>query len=142
MKEARDSASTANALLTDAVKIGLSEERRRLITQCRTRCARSLTNLDKFRPTQHDLGCRARQTVHWRRCADGCHGQAGGGSTGNERRSMPATRRMHVERAILLVRMANWRFIATQDSAGVGTFRTNAANARTALAEMQKRGLP
>ena len=38
---------------------------------------------------------------------------------------------------MLLVRLASWQFVATQDSAGVGTFRTNAANARTALAGMQ-----
>ena len=31
----------------------------------------------------------------------------------------------HVERTVLLVRVANWRFIATEDKAGVGTFKTN-----------------
>jgi methyl-accepting chemotaxis protein len=38
-----------------------------------------------------------------------------------------------LERAILLVRVANWRFLATKDAGGPATFRTNVANAQAAL---------
>jgi hypothetical protein len=43
-----------------------------------------------------------------------------------------------VERAMLLVRVANWRFLATRDKAGPATFHTNAAAAARALDAIDK----
>jgi len=43
-----------------------------------------------------------------------------------------------VEAAILLVRVANWRFLATTDPKGPATFNTNSENAIAALAELEK----
>jgi methyl-accepting chemotaxis protein len=43
-----------------------------------------------------------------------------------------------VERAALLVRVANWRFLATRDKAGPATFQKNVAAAITALDAVEK----
>jgi len=43
-----------------------------------------------------------------------------------------------VETAVLLVRVANWRFLATTDPKGPATFKTNADAAVTALAAFEK----
>jgi methyl-accepting chemotaxis protein len=42
------------------------------------------------------------------------------------------------ERSILLVRVANWRFLATNDPKGTATFKTNLDKANSALAELGK----
>jgi methyl-accepting chemotaxis protein len=44
--------------------------------------------------------------------------------------------------AILLVRVANWRFLATNDANGPATFKTNVAKANTLLAGLDKEDLP
>jgi methyl-accepting chemotaxis protein len=41
-----------------------------------------------------------------------------------------------VESAVLLVRVANWRFLATNDSKGLATFKTNHDKAETAIARL------
>ena len=46
-----------------------------------------------------------------------------------------------VQTAILLVRVTNWRFLATTDANGPATFRTNAEAAMTALAAIEKQPL-
>ena len=43
----------------------------------------------------------------------------------------------HVESAVLLVRVANWRFLATLDPKGPATFKTNREKAATALAALE-----
>ena len=43
-----------------------------------------------------------------------------------------------IERAILLVRVANWRFLAVHDRSGVGTLNTNADKALAAITAMEK----
>jgi methyl-accepting chemotaxis protein len=47
-----------------------------------------------------------------------------------------------LEAKVLLVRVANWRFIATRDPKGVATFHTNMDKARQQIAELDKAGLP
>ena len=47
-----------------------------------------------------------------------------------------------VESAILLVRVGNWRFLATSDPKGPTTFKTNAVIATAALATLDKLPLP
>ena len=42
------------------------------------------------------------------------------------------------EKSILLVRVANWRFMATRDPAGVATFKTNFEKAQLALTGLEK----
>jgi methyl-accepting chemotaxis protein len=43
-----------------------------------------------------------------------------------------------VEAAVLLVRVANWRFMATEDPGGIATFKTNTEHARAAISALQK----
>jgi methyl-accepting chemotaxis protein len=47
-----------------------------------------------------------------------------------------------LESKVLLVRVANWRFIATRDPKGVATFKTNMDKARQQVAELDKVDLP
>jgi methyl-accepting chemotaxis protein len=47
-----------------------------------------------------------------------------------------------VESSVLLVRVANWRFLATRDAKGPTTFKANAEHAATALAALEKADIP
>ena len=47
-----------------------------------------------------------------------------------------------LESAVLLVRVANWRFLATKDAKGVATFNTNVAKAQQQIAGLEKEDLP
>ncbi len=49
---------------------------------------------------------------------------------------------MNVETALLLTRVANWRFLATRDPKGVETFNANAAKAWQQIAAMEQTDLP
>ena len=47
-----------------------------------------------------------------------------------------------LERAVLLVRVANWRFLATHDAGGPDVFRKNTANAVAAITAFEKLDVP
>jgi methyl-accepting chemotaxis protein len=47
-----------------------------------------------------------------------------------------------LEAKVLLVRVANWRFLATRDSKGLATFKTNVGKARADIAALDDAGLP
>jgi methyl-accepting chemotaxis protein len=47
-----------------------------------------------------------------------------------------------LETKVLLVRVANWRFMATRDPKGTTTFKTNLAKAQQQIAELEKVDLP
>jgi methyl-accepting chemotaxis protein len=47
-----------------------------------------------------------------------------------------------LEAKILLVRVANWRLLATRDPKGVATFKTNAGKAEQQISELEKSSLP
>jgi methyl-accepting chemotaxis protein len=47
-----------------------------------------------------------------------------------------------LEAKVLLVRVANWRFLATRDQKGVATFKTNLGKAQQQIAELEKADLP
>jgi methyl-accepting chemotaxis protein len=47
-----------------------------------------------------------------------------------------------LESKVLLVRVANWRTLATRDAKGLETFRTNAGKAQQQIAELEKSDLP
>ena len=47
-----------------------------------------------------------------------------------------------LEAKVLLVRVANWRTLATRDAKGLATFKTNAGRAREQIAVMEKSDLP
>jgi methyl-accepting chemotaxis protein len=47
-----------------------------------------------------------------------------------------------LESKVLLVRVANWRFLATRDQKGVATFKTNVGKVQQQIAELEKADLP
>jgi methyl-accepting chemotaxis protein len=47
-----------------------------------------------------------------------------------------------LESKVLLVRVANWRLLATRDPKGVATFKTNAGKAEQQISELEKNSLP
>jgi methyl-accepting chemotaxis protein len=47
-----------------------------------------------------------------------------------------------LETKVLFVRVANWRMLATRDSKGIATFKTNVEKAQHQIAELEKAGLP
>jgi methyl-accepting chemotaxis protein len=47
-----------------------------------------------------------------------------------------------LEAKVLLVRVANWRMLATRDAKGRDTFKTNAGKAQAQIAELEKSDLP
>ena len=47
-----------------------------------------------------------------------------------------------LEAKVLLVRVANWRFLATRDQKGVAIFKTNVGKAQQQIAELEKANLP
>jgi methyl-accepting chemotaxis protein len=47
-----------------------------------------------------------------------------------------------LEAKVLLVRVANWRFLATRDQKGTATFKTNLGKAQQQIAELEKADLP
>ena len=47
-----------------------------------------------------------------------------------------------LETKVLLVRIANWRMLATRDAKGIETFKANASKAQAQITELEKLGLP
>ena len=47
-----------------------------------------------------------------------------------------------IESTMLLVRVANWRFLATRDPKGPATFKANSEHAMAAIAELEKAEIP
>jgi methyl-accepting chemotaxis protein len=47
-----------------------------------------------------------------------------------------------LEAKVLLIRVANWRFLATRDPKGIATFKTNLGKAQQQIAELEKADLP
>jgi methyl-accepting chemotaxis protein len=136
MKDARDNASAADALLTDAVKIVLIEERRNAYHAVQNTLRTHLTNLDHFGQLSTTwVAERARLFAGGDALTAATDKLVAAARASNDEKAGNAAD--GVERTMLLVRLASWRFIATQDSAGVGPFKTAAENARPPLGEMQ-----
>ncbi len=141
MKEARDNASQADKLLTDSAAATLSEERRKTYHAVQDALRAQGANLDKFR----DL------SATW--VAERAKLFSGGDAlTAATDKLVTAARASNneaagnaadaLERSVLLVRIANWRFMATEDKGGVATFNTNTEKARAALADLKKAASP
>ena len=47
-----------------------------------------------------------------------------------------------LETKVLLVRVANWRMLATRDSKGIDIFKTNFGKAQQQIGELEKANLP
>jgi methyl-accepting chemotaxis protein len=141
LKEARDSASRADTLLTDSAQATLSEERRKIYRVVDDTLRTIRTQLDQL----GQLGST------W--IAERAKLFSGGDAlTAATEKLVTAARASNdealgnaadrVESSVLLVRVANWRFIATEDKGGVNTFQTNAEKANAAVAAVQKLATP
>jgi methyl-accepting chemotaxis protein len=137
MKDAMDNASQTGLLLGEAAKIAISEERRKVFTSVQDGLRAHLSNVDKFR----DL------STTW--VAERTKLFSGGDALTSATDKLVAAARAAtdpaesnaanaVERTVLLVRIANWRFMATEDKAGVATFNTSAEKARVTIADWKK----
>jgi methyl-accepting chemotaxis protein len=134
--DATDNLAQVRAQLSEATQMAISDERRRGY----------LSVLDVLKA--HDDALRRFsqlvKTVSDQRAALFAGGDA---LTAAASRLVEAARATHdpatseaaadVNASVLLVRVANWRFMATTDKNGVATFRTNSENARTALTALQ-----
>ncbi len=136
MKDTRTNASAADKLLTDAAAATLSEERRQKYNGVRDALRAHLANLDKFAALSATWTSERAKlftggdtlTANANHLVDAAH------ATHNQAMSDAAA---GVEAAVLLVRVANWRFLATLDKAGPATFKTNAERATTAITALQ-----
>jgi methyl-accepting chemotaxis protein len=132
LREAGDARAKALGLLAEAGKATLSEERRRAyatVSDSLTGYDALVGQLAQFTKEESD----ARTKLF-----------AGGDAMTAATEKLTAAARAsqdpavgdaanQVERTVLLVRISNWRFLATHDPDGVGTFKTNVAKATAAI---------
>jgi methyl-accepting chemotaxis protein len=135
-KDATDNATLVREELTEALRVSQSEQRRRNYASL----------LDVLTSHDADLTRFAQYTKTWtdRRAALFTGGDALAAASN---RLVAAARAANnpalseaassVNAAVLLVRIANWRFMATSDQAGPATFKTNRANATAAITALQ-----
>ena len=136
VKDARVNAEQANAQLTESIRVALSQERANLYRSVLDSLRAHGTNLDQF----------AKLGATW--FAERAKMFTGGEiMTAAENKLVAAARASSdpavasaadaLERTVLLVRVANLRFIVTEDKAGIAAFRTSSENAKAALVALQ-----
>ncbi|HEY1934630.1 MAG TPA: methyl-accepting chemotaxis protein [Acetobacteraceae bacterium] len=141
VKAAKEDAGRVDGLLTESAQATLSEQRRSTYRAAQDALRAHLEKLDQF----DRLGATwlaQRATLF----------TGGDALTAAAGRLVEAARATHdpamsesaanVEAAVLLVRVANWRFMATLDKAGPATFKTNAARADAAIGALQRTAKP
>ena len=124
------------ALLTESAKATLSEQRRKLYNGIGETLRAAVTEREAF-VGAYDVGFAERAklftggdlltTATGRLVEASQSGTATGLSAAAE----------HFESAVLLVRVANWRFLATLDPKGPATFTANLEKAKAALANLE-----
>ena len=138
--EARQARATVDHLLTDAAAATLSEERRKLYRGVQDAMHASDGVFDAFFADLKTASAERAKLF-----------SGGDALTAATARLVTAARAINdpvvneaagdTESAVLLVRVANWRFMATNDPNGQATFRTNSEKAEAALAKLE-RGTP
>ncbi len=136
LKETRTNAGAADKLLTEAATATLSEERRKAYRAVQDTLRTHIANLDKF------VGLGATWTSERAKLFTG-----GDALTANTNHVIEAARGSHdqamsddaasVEATVLLVRVANWRFLATLDKSGSATFKSNVDRAHAAITTLE-----
>ncbi|HXY98507.1 MAG TPA: methyl-accepting chemotaxis protein [Stellaceae bacterium] len=124
-------------LLAAAIKATLSEERRRLYGEASETLAAVKQNFDKLA----DLG-KKYVALRDKLFTGGDELTAATAALVEVARAQSdisaRAQATEVETWILLVRVANWRFLATHDAKGLVTFKQNAQRANTAIATLEK----
>jgi methyl-accepting chemotaxis protein len=141
LQSAREDIDRSDALLTEAARIALSEQRRAIFREVHAGLDTLRTDFDRLREL-----CTAWSAQR------GLLFTGGDALTAASGRLVQAARAVHdpaivaaaadVEASTLLVRVANWRFMATLDKNGPATFKTNADRAHAALAALQRTAAP
>lgn len=137
VQERSDSLAQAKALLTEAARLTLSDERRRMYNSINDALAahdETFARLLQLSGTANDARARlftggdeltaaANRLVE---AARATHQQAAADAAAN------------VESAVQLVRIANWRFLATNDPTGPATFRAKVEAASAAVSKLEQ----
>jgi methyl-accepting chemotaxis protein len=134
---AQNSITDADKLMVESAAATLSEERRKTYNGVREMLRAQQSDLDQFVSLSKNA------------MADRAKLFSGGDElTAATNKLVEAARAVHdnglseaasnVEAAVLLVRVANWRFLATNDPKGPATFKTNSDNAQAAIAKLEK----
>ena len=132
-QEAEDRTKQATELLQAAAKATLSEERRQTyqaieqtIASLHEKHAELVAAVDKTTAAKAILfPVGDKLAADLNKVVEAAHGNA----------AEPAA--TNAEREVLLVRIANWRFLATRDAAGLATFKTNVEKAQKSIATLE-----
>ena len=140
-KEAAEREAATVELLKAAAKSTLSEERLKIYNGL-------MGDIEKLKPLRERMGAAVNETMKGKATllTGGDELTANTGklvdaarATGDTSVTAPVA---DLESKILLVRVANWRFLAVRDAKGPATFRTNLDRAQQALVSLEKAGLP
>ena len=137
-EEAAQRIAHASGLLEDAAKASLSEERRNIYRDVERM-------LGELRQKREELGGAIDKTVAGKAVLFpvGDKLAADVGKLVEAAQGTPvAPHAGQVEAAVLLVRVANWRFLATHDKNGPATFKTNIDKGQKAIAALAGGDLP
>jgi len=137
LQKAREAADQSDAMLADAARLTTSGGRRDIFRNVQDGLRTARTELTRF----GELG------TAWKTQRAALF-TGGDDLTAAAGRLVQAARAVHdpamaaaaadVESSVLLVRVANWRFMATLDKNGTTTFKTNAERAHAALTALQR----
>ena len=140
-KEAAEREAVTLDLLKAAVTASLSEERRKIYNGL-------IGDIDKARSLRENLGVAVKETMKGKATLL----PGGDELTANTGKLVVAARATKdpevtaavadLESKILLVRIANWRFLALRDANGPATFRTNADRVQQGITALEKAGVP
>jgi methyl-accepting chemotaxis protein len=132
-KEAAERETTAIERLQAAAKATLSDERRKTYNGVEA-------NIAALRGVRENLGATVKKMIAGRTTLF----SAGDELSANVSKLVAAADAVAVktEVAMLLVRVANWRFLATRDPKGIATFKTNVEKAQADIAALEKAELP
>ncbi len=138
MAEAEKRLTAVTDDLNAAVKATLSEERR-------ASYAKVAKNVEELKVKRQALGDAVKQLIASRDLlfSDGDKMAAEVQKFVDAAAGTPFEQKAAaLETKVLLVRVANWRFLATRDAKGRETFSTNVGKAMQQVAELEKAGLP
>ena len=138
---ATDVTKRADGLLNEADRVAVSAERRQIYRSVKEALAAHGTNIDRFAQLGSSWNAERAKLF-----------TGGDALTAAAGRLVQAARAAHnpalsdaaavVESTTLLVRVANWRFMATLDKNGPATFKTNAGHAHAAIEALQRVATP
>ena len=135
-KDAIDNAAVVREELVEAAQVTKSDERRRDYTELLAVLTTHDADLAQFAAYTKTWATRQAALFTGGDLLTAASGRlvAGARSANNPTLSEAAG---NVNAAVLLVRIANWRFMATSDKAGPATFKANSANAATAITALR-----